>query len=83
MYCPFTLVCVHCIRNIKYVTKSIVVVLQNQRLVVCKSAEKARELVRDNAKLDDRRGDQATPLIVQVCTYIPYIAHNSKSYSIL
>jgi ankyrin repeat protein len=39
---------------------------KNQKLFTCKSAEEARELVTDNAKVDERRGDQATPLIVQV-----------------
>jgi ankyrin repeat protein len=39
---------------------------KNEQLFVCKSAEDVRSLVRDNAKVDERRGDQATPLIVQV-----------------
>ena len=42
---------------------------QSQHLFVCKTAEEVRILVRDNAKVDERRGDQATPLIVQVMGY--------------
>jgi ankyrin repeat protein len=39
---------------------------RSQHLFVCKSAEVVRSLVQNNAKVDERRGDQATPLIVQV-----------------
>ena len=40
---------------------------QSHRLFDCKSAEDVRSLIqRKNVNVDERRGDQATPLIVQV-----------------
>ena len=62
-----TYICFHADVNV-CVDWSGVVVMQNQRLFTCKSAEEARDLVRDNAKVDERRGDQTTPLIIQVTT---------------
>ena len=40
--------------------------LQSEALFECKTAEKVQELIRNNARVDDRRGNQATPLMVQV-----------------